>query len=49
MRRVVQDESNKIYFVIFWTFLQVFTSFGILKQFLEFKTIEKRFKIVAQC
>jgi hypothetical protein len=31
-------------FCNFWTLLQVFKNFGSLKQFLELKTIEKRFK-----
>jgi hypothetical protein len=34
-------------FCNFWTLLQVSMNFGILKQFLELKTIEKRFKNAA--
>jgi hypothetical protein len=41
--------SPKKLFCNFWTFLQVSMNLGSLKQFLEFKTIEKRFKIAAQC
>jgi hypothetical protein len=32
----------------FWTFLQISTNFGILKQFLQFKTIEKHLNPWAQ-
>jgi hypothetical protein len=41
---VVQEESNKIYFIFFWTLLQVSTNFGSLNYFLPFKTIEKTIK-----
>jgi hypothetical protein len=44
---VVQEDSYKIYFVIFWTFLQVSMNFGSLPHFLEFKTIEKMIKQIA--
>jgi hypothetical protein len=36
-------------FCNFWTFIQVFTNFGSLKQFLELKTFENELKFTAQC
>jgi hypothetical protein len=36
MRRVAQEESNKIEFAIFYTFLQVSIDFGSLSYFWEF-------------
>jgi hypothetical protein len=45
---VVQEDSYKIYFVIFEYSYKFFTNFGILPYFLEFKTIRKMIKITAQ-
>jgi hypothetical protein len=41
--------SQKKLFCNFWTFLQVFTNFGIFHNFLELKTIENDLKSTAQC
>jgi hypothetical protein len=42
-------EVQQNLFCNFRTFLQVSTNFGILKQFMEFKTIENELKFTAQC
>jgi hypothetical protein len=46
---MVQEESNKIYFVIFQHFYKFLRILEVLKQFLEFKTIEIKLKFDAQC
>jgi hypothetical protein len=46
---MVQEESNKIYFVIFEHFYEFLRILEVLKQFLEFKTIEIKLKFDAQC